>query len=149
MRTVLVCLCLFASFAANASPWTIPPEGACAPQGGLTGWPIGEDAPPIPFEPGDPIDISRLTLLRSYLPPEIWEHRERFFFEGMTLEIGPCFRPDDPDRPVRVIDSVAAAFAKIDLRGSWRRESGDMISLPPHENQLRLMVSVTQLTRRH
>ncbi len=96
MRTVLVCLCLFASFAANASPWTIPPEGACAPLGGLTGWPIGEDAPPIPFEPGDPIDISRLTLLRSYLPPEIWEHRERFFFEGMTLEIGPCFRDYSP-----------------------------------------------------
>jgi len=68
---------------------------------------------------------------------------------GTVDRLGYPRCPDDPDRPVRVIDSVAAAFANIDLRGSWRRESGDMISLPPSENQLRPMVSVTQLTRRH
>lgn len=79
-----------------ASVWSLPPEGVCTPNEGLRGWPVGEDAPPIPFEPGDLLDIGRLDLLRNYLPPEIWEHRERFFFEGMTLEVGPCFRDYGP-----------------------------------------------------
>jgi hypothetical protein len=96
MRTALLLALLLAPPGAGASPWALPPEGSCAPQGGLTGWPIGEDAPPIPFEPGDAIDIARVPLLRDYLPPEIWEHRERFFFEGMTLEVGPCFRDYAP-----------------------------------------------------
>ncbi|MBW2416825.1 MAG: DUF1329 domain-containing protein [Deltaproteobacteria bacterium] len=78
------------------SPWSLPPEGSCAPQGGLAGWPVGEDAPPVAFEPGDRIDIEHAPVLRNYLPPEIWEHRDRFFFEGMTLEVGPCFRDYSP-----------------------------------------------------
>ena len=89
---MLVLLILLASFAGSSAPWQVPPEGVCAPQEGLAGWPVGEDAPPIPFAPGDLLDVERLSLLQSYLPPEIWEHRERFFFEGMALEVGPCFR---------------------------------------------------------
>lgn len=50
----------------------------------------------MPFEPGDRVDIAHVPVLREYLPPEIWEHRERFFFEGMALEIGPCFRDYSP-----------------------------------------------------
>ncbi len=78
------------------SPWSLPREGSCTPQGGLAGWPVGQDAPPVAFEPGDVIEIERVVLLQNYLPPEIWEHRERFFFEGMTLEVGPCFRDYSP-----------------------------------------------------
>ena len=74
------------------SPWTLPPEGACTPVGGLRGLPFGEDAPPIPFQTGDVIDIAKAPLLENYLPPELWAEREQFFFEGMQLEIGPCFR---------------------------------------------------------
>jgi hypothetical protein len=72
-------------------------------------------------------------------------------FAGRFSEDRPDYPrwPDDLDRPVRVIDSVAAAFANIDLHGSWRRESDSMISLPPSENELRLLVSVSLLTRRH
>ena len=44
------------------------------------------------FEPGDTIDLERLRVISDYLPPPMWEHRDRFFFEGMELEIGPCFR---------------------------------------------------------
>ncbi len=80
------------SGAAPASPWSLPPEGSCAPTGGLRGWPVGEDAPPVPFVPGDVIDFERAPMLESYLPPPLWEHRDKFFFEGMRLEIGPCFR---------------------------------------------------------
>ncbi len=94
VRLALACALLTAS-AAAANPWPIPPEGSCAPSGGLHGWPIGEDAPPIAFETGDVIDAERLSLVRAYLPPELWEHRERFFFGGMQLEVGPCFRNYD------------------------------------------------------
>jgi hypothetical protein len=82
--------------AGAASIWALPPEGSCAPSDGLRGWPVGEDAPPVSFEPGDKLDAGQLDLLRSYLPPEIWEHRDRFFFEGMQLEVGSCFRDYSP-----------------------------------------------------
>jgi hypothetical protein len=73
--------------------WPIPAEGSCAPKGGLMGRPgSAEDAAPLPFQPGDVFDLGRIDLLEDYIPAFIWENRERFFFEGMRLEIGPCFR---------------------------------------------------------
>ena len=90
--TTLMVWTLSALLAAAGAAWTVPPEGSCNPTGGLRGGPTGEDAPPVRFEPGDVISIGRLDVLRDYLPPELWEHRDRFFFEGMELEIGPCFR---------------------------------------------------------
>jgi hypothetical protein len=79
-----------------ADPWTTPPEGSCAPGGGLRGRPFGEDAPPVPFQTGDTFPLERVEVLRSYLPPSLWELRERFLYEGMRLEIGPCFRDYSP-----------------------------------------------------
>jgi hypothetical protein len=73
--------------------WRIPEEGACAPKGGLLGRPGStEDAAPLPFQPGDVFGMDRIEVLEDYIPKFIWENRERFFFEGMRLEIGPCFR---------------------------------------------------------
>jgi hypothetical protein len=82
--------------ATEADPWQIPEEGACAPRGGLRGRPFGQDAPPVPFQSGDAFGIDRIEVLRSYLPPAMWEYRERFFYEGMRLEVGPCFRDYSP-----------------------------------------------------
>ncbi len=73
----------------------MPEENACAPGGGLRTL-SGDALPPFPFQPGDVIDAGSLDLLRNYLPGEFWEHRERFFFEGMQLEVGPCFRDYSP-----------------------------------------------------
>jgi hypothetical protein len=81
---------------AAADPWVLPSEGACSPGERLRGWPVGEDAAPVEFEAGDIVEAERIELVLDYLPPEIWEHRERFFFEGMRLEIGPCFRDYAP-----------------------------------------------------
>ena len=36
--------------------------------------------------------IDRLAVLERYLPDFLWTNRDRFFYEGMRLEIGPCFR---------------------------------------------------------
>ena len=80
----------------ETGPWALPPAGSCAPSGGLRGWPIGQDAPPIPFQTGDVIDLGKAEILKNYLPPAIWEERDRFFYEGQRLEIGPCFRDYAP-----------------------------------------------------
>jgi hypothetical protein len=79
-----------------AAAWALPAEGSCTAATRLAGWPPGEDAPPFELVPGDAIDAERSERLRGYLPPPIWEQRERFLYEGMRLEIGPCFRDYSP-----------------------------------------------------
>jgi hypothetical protein len=64
--------------------------------GGLRGLPLGGDAPPAPFERGETFGLDRLDALRDYLPDFLWAERERFFFEGMRLEIGSCFADYGP-----------------------------------------------------
>jgi hypothetical protein len=98
MRSVVLglALWLFAAhaFAQAPSPWVLPAEGACAPSGGIhlaPGKPA-EDATAAPLTPGDSFGIERLAVLERYLPDFLWTHRDRFFYEGMRLEIGPCFR---------------------------------------------------------
>ena len=77
---------------AAAGAWALPAPGSCAPDGGLAALaaePV--DAPPVPFQTGDVFEVDRLPLLENYLPAFIYANRERFFYEGMRLEIGPCF----------------------------------------------------------
>ena len=77
----------------STTVWPVPEEASCAPKGGLLARPgATEDAAPLPFQPGDVFGLDRVDLLEDYIPGFIWENRERFFFEGMRLEIGPCFR---------------------------------------------------------
>jgi hypothetical protein len=54
---------------------------------------------------------------------------------------------DDPERPVRVIDSMGAAFANLAEAGSWRRESWTLTAIPPADKELRKLLSVGQLTK--
>jgi hypothetical protein len=53
-----------------------------------------EDAGPgVPaFQEGDLIPFEQVEKLRAYLPPEFWANRDFFFYEGMSLEIGPAHR---------------------------------------------------------
>ena len=55
--------------------------------------------------------------------------------------------PDDPARPVRVLDSVGAAFANLAEDGSWRRESWELVSTPPPDKTLQHMISSSDLTK--
>lgn len=53
---------------------------------------VDDVVPGVPFEEGDTITFESIAKLKGYLPPEFWENREFFFYEGMALEIGPFFR---------------------------------------------------------
>lgn len=76
--------------------WAIPEEG-CKPAGGLRAAASDDASSPVfLFEPGATIDAKGVETLRRFLPKEIWENRERFFYDGMRLEIGPCFRDYAP-----------------------------------------------------
>jgi hypothetical protein len=83
---------------AQASPWALPAAGSCAPSGGTHVRPGAppEDAATAPFQTGDTFALERLPSLERYVPDFVWRERERFFYEGMRLEIGPCFRDYGP-----------------------------------------------------
>jgi hypothetical protein len=44
------------------------------------------------FKEGDTISFDRVESLKPFLPPEFWDNRDFFFYEGMQLEIGPTNR---------------------------------------------------------
>ncbi len=48
------------------------------------------------FKEGDVITLDRIEALKPYLPPEFWNNRDFFFYEGMKLEIGPFHRDYSP-----------------------------------------------------
>ncbi|MEB2344758.1 MAG: DUF1329 domain-containing protein [Deltaproteobacteria bacterium] len=81
---------------AAGGPWFLPPEGACTPGGGLR-LAAGDDAvASFPWAPGDALALAQVEALRRFLPKPLWDYRERFFYEGMRLEIGPCYRDYSP-----------------------------------------------------
>lgn len=83
---------------AFAAAWAVPEEG-CKPPGGLRmADSVAEDASSFVFlyEPGATVDAKAVETLRRFVPKELWANRERFFYEGMRLEIGPCFRDYAP-----------------------------------------------------
>src|SRR5262245_12717487 len=54
-------------------------------------------APGAPaFREGDVITLDQLDKLKRVLPPEFWDNRDFFFYEGMKLEIGPSFADYSP-----------------------------------------------------
>ena len=49
-----------------------------------------------PFRVGELISFDEIDKLRSYLPAEFWANRDFFFYEGMSLEVGPFHRDYSP-----------------------------------------------------
>ena len=86
----LCCALAVLPLSATGAP---PEEGECpslSPRGS-DGQP-DTDATPLILKEGMQVDSEGLRALQSLLPSEIWRHREKFFFEGMLMEIGPCHR---------------------------------------------------------
>jgi len=123
------------AFAQGASPWAFPAEGGCVPSGGLRSKPGAppEDVATLPFAKGDTLDIEKLPVLERYLPEFIWPNRERFFYEGMRLEIGPCFRDyGPPDFFVKATDA-GRGKAKLSADGGL---AGYEAGLPFHPGDI-------------
>lgn len=70
-------------------------------------------APRVPFEEGDVIRYDEVQKLKSYLPPEVWNQREYFFYEGMELEIGPFYR--DYSEPPVYLDATRKHHSSVSL----------------------------------
>ena len=53
--------------------------------------PALEDAPAFAptFQEGEIITFEEIEKLRPFLPPEFWDNRDFFFYDGMRLNIGP------------------------------------------------------------
>jgi hypothetical protein len=83
-----------------------------------------------------------------------WDSRDEAIDVGMFVgrwsEGRQGYRPwpDAPERPVRAIDPVGAAFANVSEDGGWRRESWEIVSTPPSDEVLKRELSVAELTKR-
>jgi len=92
IAALVLALGLLAS-AAHAAAVEIPPEGACPPYPVRPGeGRVEEDVIPPSFSAGEKIDLDGVPRLENYLPDEVWERRDVFFFEGMRMELGRCHR---------------------------------------------------------
>lgn len=89
--TVLLSTALIGPWQALGAP---PDEGDCPTvSGGSTrDGDQPRDAAPVTLREGMVLRGDDLLILRQLVPREIWAHREVFFYEGMRMEIGPCFR---------------------------------------------------------
>ena len=101
-----------------ADVFDVPPEGSCAPR--PMQWTPdekkAEDLVPPAFKPGQRVEFTDIARLHGWLPDEVWDRRELFFFEGMDLEIGPCYRryPE----PAYFTDASNANAGRVSLDGS-------------------------------
>jgi len=81
--------------ASAADPWAIPAEGSCelgvGPEASAR-----PDAVALPFRVGEVLNEQKTEVLKPFVPEELWANRDRFFYEGMQLEIGPCYRDYSP-----------------------------------------------------
>jgi hypothetical protein len=127
---------LWLTLTGGASAVEVPPEGSCQPrpvQWNSDAVPAPSDVIPPAFKPGEQIPYSEWDRLRAWLPEEVWERRDQFFFEGMNLEIGPCYRRypvpaffDDATR-------ANAGHAKVDADGNLFDYSGSGLPFAPDQ----------------
>jgi hypothetical protein len=140
--------------------WAVPPEGVCTPEPGLLVAAGDDAAAPFPFAPGDTLSLAQIETLQRFLPRPLWEYRERFFYEGMRLEVGPCHRDYAP--PAFSQEVTARESAKATLAGDgglegWTAGLGfppagidrdeDLVAVPPPDKELKHLVSSTNLTK--
>jgi len=116
LLAALACLAA-ATPAAAADLWPLPAAESCSPTGGRLAPGQPEDGTPLPFQPGDTFGLDRLAVLEKFLPAFLWQERDRFFFDGMRIEIGPCFRDYAPPAFYRHATAAGAGKARLDGEG--------------------------------
>jgi hypothetical protein len=86
--------------------------------------------PPL-FTPGARLEHADLERLRGYLPPEVWQRRAIFFYEGMSIEIGPCHRRYPIPDSVREATEANRERTQLDEGGNLYGYSGEGLPFPP------------------
>ena len=112
----------------------VPPEGSCLPrplQWKNEAVPEPSDVIPPAFKPGEQVPYSDWERLKGWLPPEVWDRRDQFFFEGMQLEIGPCYRRYPAPKFFEDATRANAGHAKVDADGNLLDYSGTGLPFPP------------------
>jgi hypothetical protein len=89
------------------------------------------DALPAEIRAGEKLDLGALRRIRFYLPPEVWQRRKLFFFEGQELEIGPCHRRYLPPHEFEEATREGAGRARVDREGNLRGWSGTGLPFAP------------------
>ncbi len=116
----------FLASVARAAP---PDEGECPTLSGSDSE-ISPDATPLILKPGMRIDHQGVLALQSLMPPEVWRHRDVFFFEGMLMEIGPCHRRYPvPDFYQKATDALSGQVS-LDKKGNLENYSAG-VPFPP------------------
>ncbi|MBW2313803.1 MAG: DUF1329 domain-containing protein [Deltaproteobacteria bacterium] len=72
----------------------------------------------FPFAAGDRVDNAASKTLRPWVPPQVWAHRDLYFFDGMEMEIGPSQRDYRPADLYRRASDANRGKAKIGPDGS-------------------------------
>ena len=116
------------ALAGGAGAVEIPPEGACPPAPVTPGEEGAvEDVLPPLLTPGTEIPMDGIERLRNYLPREVWERRNLFFYEGMQLRVGPCHRRyPAPD----FFGGADPGGARLDARGNLLDYGGHGLPFP-------------------
>ena len=114
------------SAAAPPERWVLPAAGNCA---ALVGGPgVAEDAGGFPFRAGETIELARLGEVKRFLPVAMWDERDAFFYEGMRLEVGPCFKDYSP--PAFFQQATARSAARLNADGGLDRYAAGL-PFPP------------------
>ncbi|MFQ5696690.1 MAG: DUF1329 domain-containing protein [Myxococcota bacterium] len=119
--------------AVPAAAVQVPPEGACPPYAVPRGeGPVrsAEDLIPPGLVPGEVLDLDGIPKLRRYLPQEVWARRDAFFYEGMSMEVGPCHRRYPAPPFFEAATRANAGVAEIDAEGNLRHYSGQGMPFP-------------------
>ncbi|MGI9591807.1 MAG: DUF1329 domain-containing protein, partial [Myxococcota bacterium] len=65
------------------------------------------------FAEGDIITMDQVDKLKPFLPEQLWDNRDFFFYEGMQLKIGPTMRDYTPNAPYMAVSAKNAGQARI------------------------------------
>ncbi len=111
----------------------VPPEGDCPPYAVQPGAdaPPAEDVIPQIFGPGQLLKYGDVDRLRDYLPPEVWRHRQTFFYEGMRIQLGPCHRRYPVPEFFRKATRDNGARVRLDQDGNLHGYTGEGLPFPP------------------
>jgi hypothetical protein len=120
MQRLCASLALLACLAAAPASGLLPPEDSCPTLTGGGGGEGGEDAGPIAVRKGMVIRRGDLFALRTLFPPELWSLRDVFFYEGMALQVGPCYRRYRTAASFEQATRANAESARLDADGNLK-----------------------------